>query len=827
MNIGRLRHYIPVVLILAFFIGVDACSNGASWSATTFSCTLPPAQNYPPISEYINSIHITNQNGVSVPGPILEYGVPYELMIKFSVPIAGFPITSLTIIPASTCAGEPNITTAGSPSISTDGLTVAIPITTPVSQSGVSGSGCPSYPYGYQINICGSGTIACEGDAITTVTAISYQGKNMNVLAGEFSFNIWLNNLDNDFPYIMSFLPGYPSPINSYPPPMPASGYFPPHSPVNVVFSEVMMGGTSMPISIIYERNNALGDVFTPSELPEISFTRTDNTNNHTVLISNGLLEPASEYMFTFLSAGNIDLYRSIYGNQDSSGMPLFPYVNTINCAQGDKACIENAYWAAIENGIPNDIRAFNTSLVSIEGPSYPAFSGFNYRDAIYVTPTSLSLNVTGSTGPGVSAVLFTAESYLNGSITPLGSTSVTNNQFSASVPFTGLTDGPYYFVAQETTDNSYDLIPVVKDTVSPTAPTSVVISPTDMSIDNMQNLNSVCATANASNIQEAQLYIVNPNNQSTYITSVTLPADMTSSQGYQFCFSNVDIPLTYTALNNQYGLPVNIPAAGIYTVEIRFVDFGGLESVAGTAQLKIHPQISFVIKTNAAPGTSYDGCPGQTFSVYGDGFNLTNTTVYVNGIAWPTTPYIVSTNWGILYGQPVPTSIALSTAMPSNAISGYITVTTNGVASVPGISSLTNTKVIVPWAIDKYVDTGYTPIGVSMALDQFDNPMIAATDGTNLYFRYWNGEEWADPTWALTISGITHTLGNQTHHVLDTAPSLRSANIDGWTFGMAPKISLALDASGNPAIVYAKMRKLSNTIGVGFFWTVFRPLLR
>ncbi len=795
MNIWKLRHYIPVVLILAFFIGVDACSNGASWSATTFSCTLPPPANYPPLSEYINSIHIANQNSVSVPGPILEYGVPYELMIKFSVPIAGFPITVLTMIPAGTCTGEPNIITAGPPSISTDGLTIAIPITTPASQSGVSGSGCPSYPYGYQINICGAGSSECLGFfSITTVNAISYQGTNTHVLAGGFSFNVWLNNLDNDFPYIMSFLPGYPAPIDSYPPPVPASGYFPPHSPINVVFSEVMMGGTSMPISMLYSRNNASeGDVFTPSELPEISFTRTDTSNNQTVLISNGLLEPASEYMFTFLSAGNIDLYHNLYGNQDSSGMPLFPYVNTVNCAQGDKTCIENAYWTAIENGIPNDLRAFNTSLVGIEGPSYPAFSGFNYRDAIYVTPTSLSLNVTGSTGSGVSAVLFTAESYLNGSITPLGSTSVTNNQYSASVPFTGLTDGPYYFVAQETTDNSYDLIPVVKDTVPPSAPGSVIISPTDMSIDNMQDLNSVCATANTWNIGEAQLYIVDPNNQSTYITSVTLPANMTSSQGYQFCFSNIGINPTVTDIGqNEAGYSVNIPAAGIYTVEIRFVDFGGLESAAGIAQLKIHPEINYVINGNAAPGSSYDGCPGQIFTVYGDGFNLTNTTVFVNGIAWPTTPYIVSTNWSILYGQPVPTSIALSTAMPSNAISGYITVATNGVASVPGTSPLTNTKVIVPWAIDKYVDTGYTPVGISIVLGQFDYPRIASTDGNNLYYYFWNGTQWI--TNAVKVDYVTPFTD-----VTDLSQSMSS------------KISLALDQSGNPDIAYAKLFKLPN----------------
>ena len=796
MNRGRLRHYIPVVLILAFFIGVDACSNGASWSATTFSCTLPPPANYPPLSEYINSIHITNQNGVSVPGPILEYGVQYELMIKFSVPIAGFPMTVLTMIPAGTCAGEPNITTVGPPSISTDGLTVAIPITTPATQSGVSGSGCPSYPYGYQINICGAGSSECLGFfSITTVNAISYQGTNTHVLAGGFSFNVWLNNLDNDFPYIMSFTPGYPTPIDSYPPPVPVSGYFPPHSSINVMFSEIMMGGTSMPISMLYSRNNASeGDVFTPSELPEISFTRTDTSNNQTILISDGLLVPASEYMFTFLSASNLDLYHSLYGNQDSSGMPLFPYVNTVNCAQSDKACIENAYWSAIENGIPNDLRAFNTSLVRIEGPSYHAFSGFNERDAIYVTPTSLSLNVTGSTGTGVSAVQFTAESYLNGAITPLGSTSVTNNQFSASVPFTGLTDGPYYFVAQETTDNSFDFIPVVKDTTPPSAPGSVIISPTDMNIDNMQDLNSVCATATTSNIQEAQLYIVDPNNQSTYITSVTLPANMTSSQGYQFCFSNVGINPTVTDIGqNEAGYAVNIPAAGIYTVEIRFVDFGGLESAAGIAQLEIHPEINYVIKTNAAPGTSYDGCPGQTFSVYGDGFNLTNTTVYVNGIAWPTTPYIVSTNWGILYGQPVPTSIALSTAMPSNAISGYITAATNGVASVPGISpSLANTKVIVPWAIDKYVDTGYTPIGISMVLDQFDNPVIAATDGNNLYYYTWNGTQWIKNL--LRVDYVTPFT-----------------DVTSLSQSISSKISLALDQSGNPDIAYAKLYQLSN----------------
>ncbi len=816
MNIWKLRHYIPVILILAFFIGVDACSNGASWSATTFSCTLPPPANYPPLSEYINSIHITNQNGVSVPGPILEYGVQYELMIKFSVPIAGFPMTVLTSYPAGTCAGEPNIIIVGPPSISTDGLTVAIPITTPASQSGVSGSGCPYYPYGYQINICGAGSAECLGFfSITTVNAISYQGTNTHVLAGGFSFNVWLNNLDNDFPYIMSFTPGYPAPIDSYPPPVPVSGYFPPHSPINVVFSEIMMGGTSMPISMLYSRNNASeGDVFTPSELPEISFTRTDTSNNQTILISDGLLEPASEYMFTFLSASNLDLYHSLYGNQDSSGMPLFPYVNTINCAQSDKACIENAYWSAIENGIPNDLRAFNTSLVRIEGPSYPAFSGFNERDAIYVTPTSLSLNVTGSTGTGVSAVQFTAESYLNGAITPLGSTSVTNNQFSANVPFTGLTDGPYYFVAQETADNSYDFIPVVKDTVPPAAPGSVIISPTDMNIDNMQDLNSVCATATTSNIEEAQLYIVDPNNQITYITSVTLPANMTSSQGYQFCFSNIGVPLTVTDIGqNEAGYPVNILAAGIYTVEITFVDFGGLESTAGTAQLKIHPEINYVIKDNATAGSSYDGCPGQTFAVYGDGFNLTNTTVFVNGIAWPTTPYAVYTNWGILYGQPIPTSIALSTAMPPNAISGYITVATNGVASVPGTSpSLANTKVIVPRAIDKYVDTGYTPIGISMVLDQFDNPLIAATDGNKLYFRYWDGDEWTDPT--RTLFGST-----QTTSVLDSAPSLSSSNVNGWTFGIAPKISLALDASGNPAIAYAKATLVNGIPSVRIYY--------
>ena len=809
MNIKKIRHYIPIVVMVALFIGADACSNNATWSGRTLSCSLPPAPTYPPLSNYINSMYITNQNGVSVPGPIIEYGVHYNLTIKFSVPIAGFPLTALTAtFPAGYCGGQKAQITFGNPNISSDGYTVIIPMTTPAYTYSSGGTGCS-----YQINLCSYDNVSpCNNvlNNITTVTNISYGGNTSNILSGGAALNIWLNNLDNDFPSIVSFIPGYPNPVQyaSYPPQVPATGYFPPHLTITVVFSEIMMGGTNLPIAVTYERINSSGNVFAPSDIPEIGFTRTD-TNNQTILTSTGLLEPASQYEFTFLSSGSGDLYHSMYGNQDSSGMPLMPYVNTVNCASGDNTCIENAYWIAITNGIPNDIRGFNTSLVGIEGPYYPAFSGFDNRNAIYVTPTSLSLNVTGSTGTGVSSVQFTAVSYLNGAITPLGSTSVTNNQFSTNVSFAGLSDGPYYFVAQETIDNSYDLIPVVKDTVPPSAPGSVIISPTDMSIDNMQDLNSVCVTATTNNIQKANLYIVGPNNTSIYITSVTLPDNLSGSQGYQFCFSNVNVSqyLTQIALNDLY---VDVPIAGVYKVQVTFVDFGGLESAAGTALLQINPIISHTVSSTVGTGTSYTGCPGKTFTVYGDGFSLTNSTVYVNGVAWPTTSFI--TYFGISFnGEQTPTGIALSATMPPNAVSGYITVATNGAATVPGTSpSLANTKVIVPRAIDKYVDSGYTPIGISIVLDQFDNPIIAATDGNNLYFRYWNGKEWTDSTWALALNGRTITLG--TYHVLDTAPSLQSSNINGWTFGIASKISLALDAQGNPAIAYARMRKLSKT---------------
>ena len=794
MNMKKIRHYIPIVVMVALFIGADACSNNATWSGRTLSCSLPPAPAYPPLSNYINSMYITNQNGVSVPGPIIEYGVHYNLTIKFSVPIAGFPLTALTVtFPPGYCGGQKAQITFGNPNISSNGYTVIIPMTTPAYTYSSGGTGCS-----YQINLCSYDNVSpCNNvlNNITTVTNISYGGNTSNILSGGAALNIWLNNLDNDFPSIVSFIPGYPNPVQyaSYPPQVPATGYFPPHLPITVVFSEIMMGGTNLPIAVTYERINSSGNVFAPSDIPEIGFTRTD-TNNQTILTSTGLLEPASEYEFTFLSSGSGDLYHSMYGNQDSSGMPLMPYVNTVNCASGDNTCIENAYRSAITNGIPNDIRGFNTSLVGIEGPYYPAFSGFDNRNAIYVTPTSLSLNVTGSTGAGVSSVQFTAESYLSGAITPLGSTGVSNNQFSANVSFAGLSDGPYYFVAQETTDNSFDFIPVVKDTTPPSAPGSVIISPTDMSIDNMQDLNSVCATATTNNIQKANLYIVGPNNTSIYIASVTLPDNLSGSQGYQFCFSNVNVSqyLTQIALNDLY---VDVPIAGIYKVQVTFVDFGGLESAVGTALLQIRPTISHTVSSPVGTGTSYTGCPGKTFSVYGNGFSLTNTMVYVNGVAWPTTS-ITTYSTNPFNGEQTPTGIALSTAMPSNATSGYITVATNGVASVPGTSPLTNTKVIVPWAIDKYVDTGYTPIGVSMALDQFDNPLIAATDGSYLYVKNWNGVEWVTPT-----TGYMNPLNSKPYVDSGFVPY----NARGWTQGMSPKISLAIDQSGNPGIAYAK----------------------
>jgi hypothetical protein len=375
MAIKKMLGYIPIIIILAVFIGVDACSNGSSWTSGSFSCSLPPAPTYPPLSNYINSIYITNQNGVSVPGPIIEYGVNYNLTIKFSVPVAGFPLIVLTsTMPPGYCGGQKALITFGSPNISSDGYTVIIPMVTPAFSS--TGTGCS-----YQINICSYDDVSpCNNELnnITTVTNISYDANTSNILSGGVALNIWLNNLDNDFPYIVRFTPGYSNSVqySGYPPQVPATGYFPPHLPISVVCSEIMMGGTNLPIAVTYERVNSSGNVFAPSDIPEISFTRTD-TNNQTILTSTGLLEPASEYEFTFLSSGSGDLYHSMYGNQDSSGMPLMPYVNTVNCASGDNTCIENAYWTAITNGIPNDIRGFNTSLVGIEGPYYPAFKGY------------------------------------------------------------------------------------------------------------------------------------------------------------------------------------------------------------------------------------------------------------------------------------------------------------------------------------------------------------------------------------------------------------------------------------------------------------------
>ena len=199
MNIEKIRHYVPIFIMSSLLVA-GSCSVKPGGGAPGLNLSCSSETGYPPLSNYVNSIYITNNNGVSVPGPILEYGANYNLTIKFSVPIAGFPIT----VVSGPLAGS-NCGTFGTPIISSN--IVTIPMTTPPSQSVQSSCRIDMLSWSF-----GALNGLFNSFSVTTVNSISYEGYNTNILAGEVSLNVWLNNLDNDFPYIMSFTPGYPSP---------------------------------------------------------------------------------------------------------------------------------------------------------------------------------------------------------------------------------------------------------------------------------------------------------------------------------------------------------------------------------------------------------------------------------------------------------------------------------------------------------------------------------------------------------------------------------------------------------------------------------------
>jgi len=230
MKIKQILRFVLIGIVLFIYIGANSCNLLGGGGGCTCIPSSPSYPNNPPISNYINSIYITNQNNVSVPGSILEYGVNYNLVIKFSVPIAQFFTNTILSVWCGTQGGNSYIINLGPGNISLDGLTVIVPLLTPQLNPYLCYGGLSDTFYTIGINspsiVLGQGTLF-----ITTKNSINYNGNVTNKLAGSVSFNIWLNNLGSIFPWIASFTPGYPNTIqrSNFPPSVPVSGYFPPH----------------------------------------------------------------------------------------------------------------------------------------------------------------------------------------------------------------------------------------------------------------------------------------------------------------------------------------------------------------------------------------------------------------------------------------------------------------------------------------------------------------------------------------------------------------------------------------------------------------------